>query len=58
MAAGLGKDASTKCHPRRCGLVEHTWLLDQKVPGSSPGCARSLGLWEGSLHAFLHPTPV
>ena len=59
MAAGFGKDASTKYHPRRCGLVQHTnWLRDQKVPGSSPGCATSLGLWEGSLHAFPHANPV
>ena len=25
----------------RCGLVVDTWLWDQKVSGSSPGCARS-----------------
>ena len=24
-----------------CGLVVDTWLQDRKVPGSSPGCARS-----------------
>ena len=26
----------------RCGLVMDTWLQDQEVPGSSPGCARSM----------------
>ena len=30
-----------------CGIVVDTWLRDQKVPGSSPGCARStLSPWE------------
>ena len=31
----------------RRGLVGDTWLWDQEVPGSSPGCARStLSPWE------------
>ena len=43
----------------RCGLVVDTWPRDHEVPGSSPGCARStLSPWEGSLHAFPHPTHV
>ena len=48
----------------RCSLVLDTWLPDQKVPGSSPGYARStLSPWErvftciSSLHSCVKRVP-
>ena len=42
----------------RCGLVVDTWLRDQKVPGSSPGYARStLSPWE-RLFTCIFLTPL
>ena len=40
----------------RCSLVVDTWLPDQEVPGSSPGCARStLSLWERLFTCISSP---
>ena len=41
----------------RCGLVVDTWLGDQEVSGSSPGCARST-LEKALYMHFLTPTLV
>ena len=42
----------------RRGLVVDTWLRDQKVPGSSPGCARStLSPWK-RLFTCIFQTPL
>ena len=40
----------------RCGLVVETWLRDEEVPGSSPGCARSiLSPWERLFTCISSP---
>ena len=48
----------------RCGIVVNTWLQDQEVPGSSPGCAMStLSPWKrlssciSSLHSCVKQVP-
>ena len=43
----------------RCGLVVDTWLRDQKVPDSSPGCARSTLLFTciSSPHSHVKRVP-
>ena len=40
----------------RCGLVVDTWFRDQKVPGSSPGCARwTLSSWKRLFTCISSP---
>ena len=57
---GVTRDISIDYDLWRRGLVVDTWLWDQEVPGSSPGCARStLSPWErlftciGSPHSCV-----
>ena len=41
---------------KQCDLVVDTWLRDQEVPGSSPGCVRStLSPWERFFTCISSP---